>query len=192
VVQGQGEGDNTIEADNAGPGPDAAPITRPIIANATLLGWGDTESQGMLLRRGFGADFENVALADRSVVGNVPAEAAFALGCFLNTDEVDEELEAFGIAYFCANGAAVDVPENLFDVWSAGQFDEGGDGTGDGPVTFTATEDPALTVDPATYVVTTIVPPDGTVSVAENYFGAVDPNAAPPFWQDWTVHIANQ
>lgn len=192
VQQGKGEGDNTVEADNAGPGPDAEPIARPIIANATLLGWGDSESEGMLLRRGFGGDFENVVLADRAVVGNVPAEAVFVLGCFLNTEEVDEELEALGIAYFCANGAAVDVPENLFAVWSAGQFDEDGDGVGDGPVTFTATEDAALTVDPATYVVTTSAVPDSTVSVAENYFGAVDPNAATPFWQGWTVHIANQ
>lgn len=194
VVQGKGEGENTVEGDNAGPGPDAKPITRPTIANALFLGWGDNSSQGMELRRGFGPTFANVVLADRAVVPGLPDTAVFDDGCFLLNDEVDKAMEARNVAYFCANGTDVGKASNkLFGVWSSGQYDENGDGIGDGTTTYAAFKDPGLTVDPDTYAVSTSVSPVNVATpVADDYMGAVDPNDPTPWWQGWTVQIANQ
>jgi hypothetical protein len=206
VRQGSLVGDTTSEADGNGSAFDRAPQTRPVLANVLLLGDGDDGSLGLNMREGYGADFENVVLADTSVVSTVTTGGAFALGCFFNDDEVDEDLNARGIAFFCANDSTdmgavagqANVMGNLYPTWANGDYDDngpGGAGTGadgmvDGQIVFNAMEDDTLTVDGNTYVVTTTMSPDGTVVEADAYMGAVNPTGT-PYWMNWTVHLAN-
>lgn len=201
VRQGSQVGDRTSEADGNGDGFDRTPATRPILANVLMLGDGDSESIGLMMREGYGADFEHVVVADGGVVTTVADSVTYGLGCFLNRDEVDEDLNARGLAFFCANDAAggdpgeADASSNLYPVWFAGGYDEDGDGAADGAVTFNATEDSGLSVDGGTYEVTTSAALDGSVAEADAYYGAVDPAdaaAGTEFWRGWTLHISNR
>ncbi|MES1942553.1 hypothetical protein PC39_00460 [Salinisphaera sp. PC39] len=201
VRQGSQVGDRTSEADGNGDGFDRTPVTRPVLANVLMLGDGDNESIGLMMREGYGADFEHVVVADGGVVTTVADTVAYGLGCFLNRDEVDEDLNALGLAFFCTNDAAggdpgeADASDNLFPVWAAGGYDENGDGSADGAVTFDATEDSGLSVDGSTYEVTTSAALNGSVTEADAYYGAVDPAdaaAGTEFWRGWTVHISNR
>ncbi|MAA74989.1 MAG: hypothetical protein CMN28_09795 [Salinisphaeraceae bacterium] len=196
VRMGSVIGNSAHEGDgNIGTTFDDAPITRPIIANALLLGAGLTDSLAVRMREGYGADFENVVVADANVVDTI-SSGAYGVGCFTNENEVDEDLNALNVAFFCANGTtpagAADVADNLYSVWAMGMFDEDGDGTGDGTVTFMAAEDQNISVDGSTYEVTTpgFTPDFSLTSAADDYMGAVDPNGT-PFWQGWTVNLAN-
>ena len=67
IIQARDDGDRGIEADNDGGNPLAAPVSRPTLANFTILGAADsaeTSSDGILLRRGTGARIYNFLVAD--------------------------------------------------------------------------------------------------------------------------------
>ena len=203
VRQGSQVGDRTSEADGNGDGFDRTPKTAPVLANVLMLGDGDSESIGLMMREGYAANFEHVVVADGGVVTTVADTVAYGLGCFLNRDEVDEDLNALGLAFFCTNDAdpgepgEADASDNLYPVWAAGGVDENGDEVADGgaSVTFNATEDSSLSVDGNSYLVTTSAALDGSVTEADDYYGAVSPSdasAGTEFWRGWTVHISNR
>ena len=67
IVQARDDGDRGIEADNDGDNPLAVPVSRPTLANFTILGAADSaesSSDGILLRRGTGARIYNFLVAD--------------------------------------------------------------------------------------------------------------------------------
>ncbi|MCY3941862.1 MAG: hypothetical protein OXG29_12395 [Gammaproteobacteria bacterium] len=67
IIQARDDGDRGIEADNDGDNPLAVPVSRPTLANFTILGAADsaeTSSDGILLRRGTGARIYNFLVAD--------------------------------------------------------------------------------------------------------------------------------
>ena len=62
IKQAEDDADRGIEADNDGDAPDATPISRPVLANMTLVGSSgaaDDTTIGVLLRRGTGAEIWN-------------------------------------------------------------------------------------------------------------------------------------
>jgi len=67
ILQAADDGDRGIEADNDGDNPLALPVSRPTLANFTILGAAnsaETSSDGILLRRGTGARLYNFLVAD--------------------------------------------------------------------------------------------------------------------------------
>ena len=67
IVQASDDGDRGIEADNDADNPLAQPVSRPTLANFTILGATDSavdDGDGILLRRGTGARIYNFLVAD--------------------------------------------------------------------------------------------------------------------------------
>lgn len=209
VRQGSERGDRGSEQDGSPSAVnfDIEPVTRPVFANILFLGDGDEDSSGLLMREGVGTTFENVAIVDMSALSSANG-GSYGVGCFDNVNEVDTELQARGIAFYCANSLStraageVSSGSDLFaNVWSQGNFDENGGandtvtGIGDTDGGFVATEDSTMTVDGDTYLVTTAVSPAANVDVAGAYIGAVSSEEAQmgnEFWRGWTVSLANQ
>lgn len=204
AVQSTSRGNRTVEADNNGDGFGFQPKTSPNLANVLLLGAGDQQggSAGMLLREGFGGDIENSVVTDLRNVGNRNG-GAYSQGCFVNTDEVDRDLQAAGLAFFCRNDDSNRVPgtanvnPNLYPTWYNEMFQEEGT-SGDNPGSFIGGEDTSLEVDPSSYVVTTSIEPQtmGTNNgfQADAYMGAVDPQtpAGQEWFKGWTVSVEGQ
>ncbi len=203
-IQGTQRGNRTIEADGNGNGFDFEPKTTPNIANALLLGAGDQQdgSAGMLAREGFGGDLENTVVTDLASVTNRD-NGAYSQGCFINTDEVDPDLQAAGLAFFCTNDAdggvpgQADVDPNLYPTWYNGMFQQDS-GSGDTMGDFRGMEDPDISVDATSFIVTTTVEPvtDGTNDgiQADAYMGAVDPETADgeEWFRGWIVSVAGE
>ncbi|MDT0634350.1 hypothetical protein [Spectribacter hydrogenoxidans] len=186
VRQANGLGDHGTESDNDGDNFGAMPVSRPVLANGLFLIWGDGESGGALLREGYGANFENVVIADGATLMGAPSAAVAGTSCIDNDDEVDEDLNAFGLAYFCSVGAAEPDGDTFEEDWFAGMAQDGS------TVTFEGMEDDTISVDPASYQVTTAVSPSSAVSEADSYMGPVssaDAQAQTEWWRGWTVHF---
>ena len=69
IVQGVANGDNGIEADNAGPSDDAEPKTTPVIANLLVIGnTGKDNTAGYRPKDGFGGTLEHAVFVDGAFV----------------------------------------------------------------------------------------------------------------------------
>ncbi|MBH03857.1 MAG: hypothetical protein CMP08_07015 [Xanthomonadales bacterium] len=202
VLQSTARGNRTIEADNNGDGFGLEPVTSPNIANTLLLGAGSAQqgSTGMLGREGFGGDLENTVVTDLQSVTNRDS-GTYSNGCFALTDEVDADLQAAGLAFYCVNSSGepgeADVDPNLYPVWYNGMFQEE-DMSGDTSGGFRGEQDESLTVDPVTFAVSTSVQPvdDGTSDdlQAEPYMGAVNPDDARDdvWFRGWIVSVSGE
>lgn len=193
VIQGATVGDHGSEADNAGPGDDATPVSRPVLANITILGnTGSDDTSGLLWRRGFGGQLWRSVISDDTVNGG-----AFDDGCFDIDDQVDENLAFVDVIVNCING--VQAEADRVDDGDTFQADlvAGDNEIGAGEVTFFDVDNADPQIDPDTLAVTnaavnvpdnaggTATLPDGVDN--EAYVGAVNPDATvTPFWQGWT------
>lgn len=202
ALQSTARGNRTIEADNNGDGFGLEPITSPNIANTLLLGAGSAQqgSTGMLAREGFAGDLENTIVTDLQSVTNRDS-GTFSNGCFALTEEVDPDLQAAGLAFFCVNSngepGEADVDPNLYPTWFNGMFEQAG-GAGDTMGGFGGEQDENVSVDPVTFAVSTSVSPvtDGTNDdlQAEPYMGAVNPDDARDdvWFRGWIVSVSGE
>ena len=199
AIQSTTRGNRTIEADGNGDGFGLEPKTAPNFANALLLGAGSAQqgSSGMLAREGFAGDLENTVVTDlRSIDGR---NGAYSNGCFALTDEVDSDLQAAGLAFYCRNSDGLpgeaNVDPNLYPTWYNGMFEEEG-ASGDTMGGFRGEQDMDLSVDPVTLAVDTSVEPvsSGTNDgfQAEPYMGAVNPDDSEDdvWFRGWTVSVS--
>ncbi|MEX2489284.1 MAG: hypothetical protein WD356_07105 [Pseudomonadales bacterium] len=212
IIMGAENGDKAIEADNAGPGVDAEPVSRPNFINVTLLGnQGSTNSSsGANWVVGFGGAMWRSAIVDHT---NAPAGSGeFSRGCLDFTDQIDENVAFRDVAVRCDNGAkgtwgfgVVSTDgDTLEEDFAAGTgLDENGAALGDRSdfTLFAGTINPnTLALDPGVSPDNPVAPPAGVFGNAVgNYFGAVDPNSGNPdnnpnnngngggpFWDGWT------
>jgi hypothetical protein len=182
VRMGDQNGDRGIEADSRF---DDVPVSTAQLANVTVLGnAGSAENSTLaaLHREGFaGAVYRSVFTDDHR------AGAAFENGCL----DVDRRLPADfryrDVIFDCAGGALAD-DDDTEDGSVATNFQT--DAVNTGQVEFT--EDRGLTVTPNLAVTTTAPAPSHPLPAGledASYHGAVDPDAAEPFWAGWTyVH----
>ena len=108
ILQAADDADRGIEADNDFANPELAPVSRPILANFTILGQpaGDSSADGILLRRGTGGLLHNFLVA------------GFADAC-IDVDGADT-VQRFGTDLIISN--------SLADCGGAGENFESGDG----------------------------------------------------------------
>jgi hypothetical protein len=189
VRQGDGQGDHGIEADNAGPTEQATPVTRPELANVTILGNAGSSGNntaGALLRRGFGGDLEHVAFLDNANSSTGSPSGPFGAGVIDNDDQIDKDLNANGISWNSSADLFESDNDSLGNKWS------NGDAEGGASVNYEVTNDGSASYDETTFQVTTTASTSGNADTADNFYGAVDPVETSPFWwQDWTVTVDN-
>ncbi len=181
VRMGDNGGDRGIEADNAGPSNTAEPLTAPNLVNITILGNQGKPSKttlGALFRRGFsGHIYRSVFMDDPNATQGFE-NGGFENGCF----DVDDMLPA-GLALtdvVCNSTKVIADDSDLYqsDFEASNRF---------------GVSTQAVTLDPATLAVSGAPAASGSLptGVDDNaYLGAVDPNAATPWWDGWTVHLA--
>ncbi len=193
VLLGSQHGDRGMETDNNGDDFAATPKTSPRIANVTILGQAgnggasDANTMGALHREGYGGQVYRSVYADNSVNGG-----QFDLGCLDLDSEVDEDLVYGDVLFNCSAGALVSDTDN----GASGQsYQEDFSNSGD----YSVTENPTgFAIDNSTLAVTSnattdanfdgpFTTPAGNSVTPDDYFGAVDPNAAEPFWAEWTI-----
>jgi hypothetical protein len=78
IKQSTGFGDRGIEADNNDKNHDSLPRSQPLLSNVTILGRPDATVQGVLLRRGTGAQIWNSVIAGFPVCLMIDSAATFA------------------------------------------------------------------------------------------------------------------
>jgi hypothetical protein len=81
VKQAEDDGERGIEADNDGDSNDATPISRPTLANFTMLGTSSSDqktTQGILLRVGTGAEIWNFTITGFERCFDIDDEATFS------------------------------------------------------------------------------------------------------------------
>ncbi len=218
VIMGAANGDRGIEADNAGPGNDALPVSRPNFVNVTILGnQGSSNSTvGGLWTVGFGGAMWRSAFIDNTIA---PAGTGkFTRGCFDIDSQIDINTAFRDVAVKCANG---DAGTWGFGIQSASgddafqsTFMNGGNDESGSPVAASRRDFTLFTgdINPTTFAINPGVAPDNSVAppagvngnTVGNYFGAVDPSSGNPdlnpknngtgggpFWDGWTYIHAN-
>jgi hypothetical protein len=130
IQQRANTGDRGIEADNNGDDNDAAPRSRPTLANFTMIGKG-AAGRGIMLRRGTGANLYNFVVTDfDSYCLDFDDSATFDNGGASATD-VSGDLTMVNSLFGCANAFGEDVA----DPWSIETWFEAQDGNTTGIVT---------------------------------------------------------
>lgn len=205
IITGAQNGDEGIEADNAGPGDDATPKSQVNFVNVTLVGdAGSQDPSGANFKDGFGGAMWRSAIVDKS-------DTAGWDDCMDLDDQVDTFVAFRDVAVKCANGSqgtrgwGIRADGDGFEEAIAdGGVDESGSTISPDRRDFTVYTG---NLNSTTYSIDPGVAPDnsGTLPAAVNdtpignYFGAVDPaSGAPdsdpnnngagggPFWDGWT------
>ena len=118
IVQARDDGDRGIEADNDGDNPLAEPVSRPTLANFTILGAADSReasADGILLRRGTGALLHNFLVANfRDACLDVDGSAT--------QDRFGDDLTIRNSLFYCPAGEVYesgddDVPVSAIADW---------------------------------------------------------------------------
>src|SRR5690606_7727701 len=104
VIMGAANGDRGIEADTAGPSPDAEPVSRPNFINLTILGnQGSSDATvGGLWTVGFGGAVWRAAIVDNALATTGSGE--FSLGCLDIDTQIDINTAFRDVTVNCANG----------------------------------------------------------------------------------------
>ncbi len=179
VRMGNNDGDRGIEADNAGPSDTAEPITAPNVAYLTILGNQGKSSKttmGALFRRGFAGHIYRAAFVDDPDALN--AGAGFEGGCFDVDDMLPAGLSLTDVVCNSTNELVADSDSYQTDFQASANYD---------------VSTASVSVDANTLAVSGYTPSGSLpAGVDDNpYVGAVDPNATTPWWDGWTVHLAN-
>jgi hypothetical protein len=182
-IQGGGEADNGIEADNDGDNPNLLPRSNPTIYNATFVGAKGTGAQlndegGWLLRRGTAGTLRNAIVVNFADPG-VVVDGADSMG-LLGT-----ELHV-GHTFFFGNTGTSNVQDYLENQATQVRFV---DPRLANPFGLTPDVSPRPG-SPARGAGSSVAPPDDGFFTGVNYAGGADPND-PWIWEGWTTFADN-
>ncbi len=175
IVQARDDGDRGIEADNDGNNPLAVPVSRPTLANFTILGAADsleTSSDGILLRRGTGARIYN----------------------FLVANFQDSCLDVDGNATQNRFGSSLTIENSLFYCPSGEVYESGDDDVSAAAIANWLNRDPDnRAANPNLRADYRPNPPDADVTnanfVPTNYVGAFAQDTSDNWTAGWTVSL---